>query len=127
MYVQRKTEHEIRPDQVRAMAHGLYHLADIDGIKESEKELIREFLRDGKVDLDPEGLQKIPFSLEALTYSLDTVFLRKAFLKACILLCRADGVCSDLELAELRRIAQMMFVDEPLDSLMAQLEGKSLT
>jgi len=126
MYVQRTTEQEIRPDQVRAMAHGLYHLADIDGIKDTEKDLIKEFLRDGNVDLDVEGLARIPFSLEALTHSLDTVFLRKTFLKTCILLCRADGVCSDQELAELRRIAQMMAVDEPLDSLMAQLEGKSL-
>lgn len=126
MYVERKTEQAMRPDQVRAMAHGLYHLADIDGIKDSERQLIQDFLRDGKVDLDVDGLARIPFSIEELTYSLDTVFLRKAFLKACVLLCRADGICSDKELAELRRIAQIMSVDEPLDSLMAQIEGKSL-
>jgi DnaJ-domain-containing protein 1 len=126
MIIQRRSEGDIRPDQVRAMAHGLHHLAAVDGIAERERELIREFLKDGGVDLDVESLAKIPFSLDELLYSLDTVFLRKTFLKVCVLMARADGTVTDEELAELRRISQAMGIHEPLDDLVSELEGKSI-
>jgi uncharacterized tellurite resistance protein B-like protein len=119
-------EDTIRPDQVRAMAHGLYYFAGIDGITEKEQELILSFLKEGDVDLDLESLAKIPFSLEEILYSLDTVFLRKTFLKVCVLMARADGTVSDAEMAELRRVAQALGIDEPLESLMAELEDSSL-
>jgi tellurite resistance protein len=126
MIISRQAEEALRPDQVRAMAHGLYALAAIDGVTETENELLRDFLKEGGVELDLESLSNIPFSLEELLYSLDTVFLRRAFLRVCILMARADGVVTDAEMSELRRIAQAMGVDEPLDSLIADLEGKSL-
>lgn len=126
MIISRQAEEALRPDQVRAMAHGLYALAAIDGVTETERELLRDFLKEGGVELDLESLSNIPFSLEELLYSLDTVFLRRAFLRVCILMARADGVVTDAEMSELRRIAQAMGVDEPLDSLIADLEGKSL-
>ena len=127
MYIQRQAENEIRPDQVRAMARGLYHFAAVDGIAEEEKELLREFLREGKVDVDLDSLAKLPFSLDELLYSLDTRFLRKTFLKVCILMAKADGKVSPEEMAELRRIAQAMGIDEPVDELEAELEGKSIS
>lgn len=126
MIINRHAEDALRPDQVRAMAHGLYALAAIDGVTEKEEELLQSFLKEGGLDLDLESLANIPFSLEELLYSLDTVFLRRTFLKVCILMARADGVVTDAETSELRRIAQVMGVDEPLDSLIADLEGKSL-
>lgn len=126
MIIQRTTEDTIRPDQVRAMAHGLYYFAGIEGITEKEQELIVSFLKEGGVDLDLESLAKIPFSLEEILYSLDTVFLRKTFLKVCVLMAQADGTVSDAEMGELRRVAQALGIDEPLDSLMAELEGTSL-
>jgi uncharacterized membrane protein YebE (DUF533 family) len=126
MIIQRKAEDEIRPDQVRAMAHGLYYFAGIDGITEKEQELISSFLKEGGVDLDLDSLAKIPVSLEELLYSLDTVFLRKTFLKVCVLMAQADGTVSDAEMAELRRVAQALGVDQPLDSLIAELEGTTL-
>jgi uncharacterized membrane protein YebE (DUF533 family) len=127
MIIQRKAEDEIRPDQVRAMAHGLYYFAGIDGITEKEQELISSFLKEGGVDLDLDSLAKIPVSLEELLYSLDTVFLRKTFLKVCVLMAQADGTVSDAEMAELRRVAQALGVDQPLDSLIAELEGTTLS
>ena len=72
------------------------------------------------------SLAKIPFSLDELLYSLDTVFLRKTFLKVCVLMARADGTVTDLELAELRRISQAMGIDQSMDEVIADLEGKSL-
>ncbi len=126
MIIRRQGEAEIRPDQVRAMAHGLFALAEIDGVTEGEKDLIRSFLRDGQVDIELEALAKIPFSLDELVYSLDTIFLRKTFLKVCILVAKADGAISDAEMNQLRRIAQAMGITEPLESLAADLEGKSL-
>lgn len=126
MIISRQPEHHLRPDQVRAMAHGLHALAEIDGITEEEKELLQSFLKEGGVELDLESLSKIPFSLEELAYSLDTAFLRRTFLRVCILMAQADNVVTDAEMKELRRVAQAMGIDEPLDSLMADLEGKSL-
>lgn len=126
MFIKRESEPELRPDQVRSMAHGLYYLAAIDGVSSSEQDHIEQFLKDGKVDLDMEGLAKFPFSLEELTYSLDTVYLRKAFLKAAILLAKADGTISDPEQAALRRISQALGVDQPLEALQQEVEDKSL-
>lgn len=126
MIIQRESETEIRPDQVRAMARGLYHLADIDGITDKEKDQIRAFLAKGKLDLDLDTLAKIPPSIEELLFSLDTVFLRKTFLKVCILIAQADGAISEQERAMLRRMAQAMGIDEPLDAFMAELEGRAL-
>jgi len=126
MIIQRGAEPEIRPDQVRAMARGLYHLANIDGITERERDQIKAFLSEGKLDLDLDALAKIPFSIEELLFSLDTVFLRKTFLKVCILIAQADGTISAEETALLRRMAQVMGINEPLDFVMAELEGRTL-
>ena len=126
MIIRREAEKELRPDQVRAMAHGLYHLAQVDGITEHEEDVIRTFLKDGNVQMDLEALGKIPFSLEELLFSLDTLFLRKAFLKACILLARSDGEVTQEELSELRRLAQALGIDDPFESLIEDIEGKSL-
>jgi tellurite resistance protein len=126
MFIQRHSEREIRPDQVRAMARGLYYLAERDGITESEKDLLRNFLKEGGIDLDLEALARAPFSIEELQHGLDTIFLRKAFLKVCILMARADGTISPEETAALRRLSQALNVEVPLESLMEDLEGRAL-
>ncbi len=126
MIIQREDSSELRPDQVRAMAQGLYWLALIEGVTERERTLLQDFLREGGVDLDVEALAGVPFSLEGLLASLDTLFLRKTFLRTCILMAKADGTISSQELGELRRLAQAMGVDEPLDSLIADVENKSI-
>jgi len=124
MIVQRHAEKELRPDQVRAMAQGLYHLAQIDGIDDREKDLIREFLQDGKVDLDLDALAKVPFSPEGLLATLDTIFLRKTFLKVCLFVARGDGEISQAELAELRRLAQTLGITDPIEVLISELENR---
>jgi len=126
MIIQRQAGKELRPDQVRAMAHGLYAFAQIDGLTETEKDLIQSFMRDGDVDLDFDKLATIPFSLDSLLYSLDTIFLRKTFLRICVLLAKADGAMSPEETEELRRISQAMGIGEPLEDLTADLTEKSL-
>lgn len=126
MIIQRDEGNELRPDQVRAMAQGLYWLALIEGVSEREKALLQDFLREGGVDIDLETLAGIPFSPEGLLVSLDTLFLRKTFLRTCILMAKADGTVSSEEMAELRRLAQAMGIDEPLDALMADMEQKSI-
>ncbi len=126
MFIQRQPEETLRPDQVRTMATGLYHLANIDGISDEEKRLIQDFLKDGNVDLDVENLASLPFSLDEILYSLDTIFLRKTFVRACVLLAKVDGRVSAEEMAELRRIAQAVGIDEPFDSLVADLDNKRL-
>ena len=126
MIIQRTANEALRPDQVRAMAHGLYYLAEIDGVTDREKDLIQSFLREGNVELDPDKLADIPFSPEELTHSLDTMFLRKAFLRVCVLVAQADGEISSSELAELRRLAQGLGITEPIEDLTADLAGRTL-
>jgi hypothetical protein len=126
MIIQREQSSELRPDQVRAMAQGLYWLAQIEGVSEHERTLLQDFLREGGLDLDLETLAAVPFSLEGLMVSLDTLFLRKAFLRTCILMAKADGSVSQQEMAELRRLSQTMGINESLDSLMADVEDKSI-
>jgi uncharacterized membrane protein YebE (DUF533 family) len=126
MMIQRTSDEALRPDQVRAMAHGLYHLAAIDGVTDQEEELIRSFLQEGGVELDVDKLADIPFSREELTHSLDTMFLRKAFLKVCVLVAQADGEVSADELAELRQLAQALGISEPVEDLAADLGERTL-
>jgi tellurite resistance protein len=71
-------------------------------------------------------LADIPFSIEELSHSLDSAFLRKSFLRIAILVARADGKISDEEMAVLRRMAQALGINESLESLAADLEGKQL-
>jgi len=126
MIIQRDESSELRPDQVRAMAQGLYWLALIEGVTDREKALLQDFLREGGVDIDLETLAGIPLSLEGLLVSLDTLFLRKTFVRTCILMAKADGAVSSQEMGELRRLAQAMGIDEPLDALMADVEQKRI-
>jgi hypothetical protein len=126
MQVQSEAEKSLRPDQVRAMAHGLYHLAMVDGVTATEKKLISDFLEEGDVRLEVDSLANIPFSLDELLYSLDTVYLRKVFLRVCVLMAKADGHVSEEELSALRRISQAMGIEEPFDSLISDLDEKSL-
>ena len=60
MIIQRDESSELRPDQVRAMAQGLYWLALIEGVTERERTLLQDFLREGGVDLDLEALAGVP-------------------------------------------------------------------
>ncbi len=126
MIIQREQSSELRPDQVRAMAQGLYWLAQIEGVSKRERTLLQDFLREGGLDLDLETLAAVPFSLEGLMVSLDTLFLRKTFLRTCILMAKADGSVSQQEMSELRRLSQAMGINDSLDSLMADVEDKSI-
>jgi len=126
MIIQRHSEEQIRPDQVRVMASGLLHLARIDGITDSEKGLIESFLEEGKVDLDLDRLALIPFTIEGLLAGLDTSFLRKTFLRVAVALAVADGTVSNEEMGELRRLGQALGIDVPIEALVAEVEGKSL-
>jgi tellurite resistance protein len=126
MFIRREAESEIRPDQVKAMAHGLYYLAEIDGVTPAEQTMLEELLNEGNTGVDVAGLAEIPFSIEGLVHSLDTAFLRKSFIRIAILLARADGKISDEEMAVLRRLAQALGITESLESLAADLEGQRL-
>ncbi len=116
----------LRPDQVRAIAQGLYWLAQIDGINEREETLLKDFLKEGGLDLQLDKLASVPFSLEGLKASLDTLFLRKTFLRTCILVAQADGSISSEEMTELRRLSQALEIDESLDTLIADVENKAI-
>ena len=113
----------ITPAQAEVFARGLFYLANVDGIDDREVELIQAFLYE--VEL-PHLLRELPggtFDLEMTAQVLDTSFLRRVFLRTAIVLVRADGTLSQLELAAIREIAEALGQSEELEELLADTEG----
>ena len=113
----------ITPAQAEIFARGLYFLADIDGIDDREVQLIRAFLEE--VEL-PKLLRDLPggaFDATAAGELLGTSYLKRVFLRTAIVLVRADGVLSELELAAIRDVADAFGEGEELDALLDETEG----
>ena len=92
-------------DQIDIFARGLYHLASVDGIDASEIEVIKDFLAEVGAPEVMEGLSDRAFDLNEAYDLLETVFLRRVFIKAAIVLVRADGKLSDQERAAITEVA----------------------
>ena len=91
-------------EQVDIFARGLYYLSAIDGVDDTELDVIREFLTDmGEPEL-METLTKVPFDVRMLALALTTRHERELFLKSAIVLIRADGIITDEERGALREV-----------------------
>lgn len=116
----------LSPDQARVMAEGLYYVASVDGIDERETALIKEFLEDvGQPELF-DKLGEGAFDPWAATSLLTTSHLRRVFLRAAIVLVRADGTLSDEERGALESVATAFEMPEALDELLAATDGETL-
>ena len=110
----------MRPDQAAVFAQGLYHLANVDGIHEHERQLIGEFLDEvGQPDLMDE-LDKGEFDAMTAAAVLETSFLRRIFLQTAVVLVRAEGVFSEGEDEALRSVAFAFQMDDALDELLEE-------
>jgi hypothetical protein len=99
------TQGGLAPEVVEVFARGLYHLANVDGIDEREKTLIREFLAEAECGLTLENLADGSFSALEAAMVLETTFLRSVFVKLAIAMVKADGVFSDAERQAIGEIA----------------------
>lgn len=82
---------------IETFARGLFHLANVDGIDESEEKLIREFLEETGSPLKYEELKDSSFSATEAAMSLETSHIRRVFVTAAVAMVKADGVYSDAE------------------------------
>ncbi|MBI4616099.1 MAG: TerB family tellurite resistance protein [Planctomycetes bacterium] len=96
------------PDQIDVFARGLYWLAGVDGIDDSEVDVIGEFLAETGSEWTIERIQASDFDPRELPAFLDTSFLRRLFLKAAVALIAADGKITERESAALHRVARLL-------------------
>ncbi|GMV41786.1 MAG: hypothetical protein AMXMBFR64_35020 [Myxococcales bacterium] len=112
-------------DQVAVFAAGLQYVAAVDHVTEDERAVIREFVTDaGYPDLI-DGLDDLPFDIDQAVAALDTTFLRGLFIKACILLVRADGSISEEERGALRFLSSAFERNDDIDELERELAAET--
>ena len=113
-------------EQLDLFARGLYYLADVDGVDDSEVAVIREFLEEmGEPDL-MSSLDKVPFDPRMAALSFPTQHQRALFLKTGIVLIRADGTISDQEKKALGEIAQVFGMTDDLPALEQEVAAANL-
>ncbi len=88
---------QLNPEEVEAFASGLFYLANVDGIDETERTLIVEFLRETESDLTIEKVAESKVNPYDIADMLDTAFQRRIFMRAAIALVHADGKYTDAE------------------------------
>ncbi len=98
--------------QVVCMARGLYWLANLDGVKNSEVSVIEEFLRETGSPLTVAALQAAEFDPRDLPFHLETSHQRLLFLKAAVALVASDGELSARERVGVRRCARLLGYSE---------------
>lgn len=109
-------------EQIEVFADGLYYFANLDGVHENEIQVIREFLNDvGRSDYI-ERLPAVEFSVERASRVLDTSYLRRLFLRACLVVCMSDHALTTAEEDALEFLASVLAIDTSLRELKAELE-----
>jgi len=88
---------QLNSEQVEAFANGLFYLANVDGIDESEENLISEFLQETGSDLTMDKVKQTQVNPYDIADLLQTTFQRRIFMRAAIALVHADGEYTDAE------------------------------
>jgi hypothetical protein len=106
-------------EQVDVFARGLYHVAGVDGVDPSEMKLIKGFLKDAGHPEIEKTLEGSSFHVAELA-GLETSFLKRVFLKACLVLIRGDGKITDAEKDIVRQISAYLELDDDFEALDAE-------
>jgi len=112
------------PDQVDVFARGLYHVAQVDGIDDSELKLIHEFLEEADQTEKAKELEGSAFRVTELAI-LETNFLKRVFLKACLVLIRSDGKITDEEKSIVAQVADYLDLEDAFAEIDADAEKES--
>jgi len=113
-------------EQVRTIAAGLYALAASDGIDDREVAIINEFVVDAGYPEVGDSLSALNFDPAAAFHVLETSWLRRLFLKAALILVRADGTVSDAERETFDWMAVAFGIVGGLDALLEETHGVSV-
>ena len=117
---------ELTREQVRTIAAGLYTLAASDGVDSRELQVIQTFVTDaGYPDL-VDGLATLHFDPAAAFHTLESSWLRRLFLKAALVLIRADGQISKEERDAFAYMAVAFGISGGVDALITETEGAVL-
>ena len=110
-------------EQIEVFAQGLYHLATTDGIDDTEEAVIKEFLSEHDALGLWDQVKTKPFDLNLAFDVLETAFLRRVFLKASLVLVRADGVLSDEERKAITEVADAFGQADVIEELEQDVAG----
>ena len=117
---------QLTAEQVQTIAAGLYALAASDGADDREVAIIHEFVTDAGYPALCSELSTLHFDPAAAFQTLETSWLRRLFLKAALILVRADGVISDAERETFDWMSVAFGVTGGLDALLEETEGVTL-
>ncbi|HMU37745.1 MAG TPA: hypothetical protein PKE31_01905 [Pseudomonadota bacterium] len=111
-------------DQAEAMARGLFHIAQSDGLHEREAALVASFWAEagGSMNALSELSRRGPLSTEELQATLDTPDLRKLFVKSALLLAFADGQVTGKESELVRKYAADLGLSDALPHMEEQVK-----
>ena len=104
------------PEKIDVFARGLYHVANIDGVDPKETEMIQIFCKEaGQPDL-AKTLPSSNFHISELA-ALETSFLKRTFLKACLVMIRRDGKITQAEKMLVMQLALNLGLEDEFDAL----------
>ncbi|MBN2359489.1 MAG: hypothetical protein JXR83_08535 [Deltaproteobacteria bacterium] len=106
----------LSPDKIDVFARGLYHVAAIDGVDPKETELIQSFLKEAGQPELAKTLPRSSFHVSELA-ALETTFLKRTFLKACLVLIRGDGKITQAEKMLVMQLALNLGLEDEFDAL----------
>jgi hypothetical protein len=116
----------LRRDQIKVIASGLYTLASSDAVDDREIQIIHEFLDDaGASDLKAQ-LPDLYFDPAGAYDALESSWLRSLFLRAALLLVRADGSVTEQERDTLDWMTMAFGVQGGYEGLVQAVEGQTL-
>jgi len=110
--------------QAEAIARGLFHIAQSDGLHEREAALVASFWAEagGSMNSLSELARRGPLPTEELLAVLDSAELRKLFVKTALLLAFADGQVSGKESELVRKYAAELGLADSLPHLEEQVK-----
>lgn len=108
-------------EQTAVFAAGLHYVASVDGFTDEERAVIREFVTDAGFPQLAEQIDSLEFDLDRAVAVLDSTFLRGLFIKACILLVRADGAITEAERNALQFLSAALGRNDDIAELVGEL------
>ena len=117
---------ELTNAQIEVFAAGLYAVAQSDGLQDSELTLFNAFLEDAGAPHLVERLPELTFDPVRAYDTLAASWLRKLFLKAALMVIRADHEVTEAEQEMLVWIAGTFGVDGGYAGVVEAIDGDTI-
>lgn len=106
----------LTPEKIDVFARGLYHVANVDGVDPKETEMIQSFCKEAGQPELAKALPSSNFHVSELA-ALETTFLKRTFLKACLVMIRRDGKITQAEKMLVMQLALNLGLEDEFDAL----------